>query len=221
MQTIQEIREGFGRPDVKLVAVSKTKPAEAILNIYNQGQRIFGENRAMELEEKAQKLPKDIAWHMIGHLQRNKVKNIIPYVAMIHSIDSIRLAAEVNKQARRVDRVVPCLLQIRIAKEETKYGFDLQELLEWLSTGQWKEMDHIEIAGVMGMASFVPDMGIVREEFRYLKQCFDELKSGIFADYAPFREISMGMSGDYHVAIEEGSTMVRIGTLIFGERNVY
>ncbi len=221
MQSIQEIKSGFGREDVRLVAVSKTKPVEEILEIYNQGQRIFGENRALELEEKARKLPSDIQWHMIGHLQRNKVKNVVPHVDMIHSIDSIRLAAEVNKQAKRIDRVIPCLLQIKIAKEESKYGFDLQQLLDWLGTGQWKDMAHIEFAGVMGMASFVPDMGIVREEFRYLKQCFDELQSRIFRDYASFREISMGMSGDYQVAIEEGSTMVRIGTLIFGERNTH
>jgi pyridoxal phosphate enzyme (YggS family) len=220
METIQEIRAGFGRPNVKLVAVSKTKPVDAILEVYGQGQRIFGENRALELEEKAQILPKDISWHMIGHLQRNKVRNVAPYVDMIHSIDSIRLASEVNRQAKRIGRVIPCLLQIRIAKEETKYGFDLEELMDWLAAGQWKEMDHIEFAGVMGMASFVPDMGVVREEFRYLKQCFDKLKSDIFTAYQPFCEISMGMSGDYPVAIEEGSTIVRIGTLIFGERNV-
>lgn len=221
MHTIDEIKSGFGKKGVQLVAVSKTKPVQEIMRVYRQGQRIFGENRAQELERKAQQLPEDIEWHMIGHLQRNKVKHIIPHTAMIHSVDSIRLAREVNKLARQAGRSIPCLLQIRIAREESKYGFDFQPLKEWLDSGEWKDLDNIIFAGVMGMASFVSDMDVVRREFRLLKTCFDKLKSSVFADAPAFREVSMGMSGDYLIAIEEGSTMVRIGTLIFGERSSY
>lgn len=204
---------------VVLVAVSKTKPTAQIMQIYEQGQRIFGENRVPELVEKAQQLPMDIEWHMIGHLQRNKVKSLVSHVSMIHSIDRVKLLKEVNKQAERIGRTIPCLLQLKIAGEETKSGFDLNTLRDWLETNERKNLQHVRIAGMMGMASFIDDMSIVRKEFKYLKSSFDQIKVDFFKDDDQFKEISMGMSGDYELAIEEGSTMVRIGTLIFGARN--
>jgi pyridoxal phosphate enzyme (YggS family) len=219
MQSLNQIITELNKSGVKLVAVSKTKPTPQIMEIYEQGQHIFGENRVPELVEKAQQMPKDIEWHMIGHLQRNKVKSLVLHVAMIHSIDNVRLLKEVNKQAAKINRVIPCLLQLKIAEEETKSGFDLESLRDWLAINEWKSLQHIKIAGMMGMASFVDDMSIVRREFKYLKSSFDQLKGDFFKDNDQFKEISMGMSGDYQIAIEEGSTMVRIGSLIFGPRN--
>lgn len=202
----------------KLIAVSKTKPVEAIMGLYEKGQRIFGENRVKELEEKHAALPKDIEWHAIGHLQTNKVKYIAPFVSLIHSVDSPRLLAEIDKQAGRNDRVIDCLLQFHIAEEETKYGLDLPEAEALLSSDGFSQMKNVRVVGVMGMATFTDDMEQVRREFHQLKSIFEKLKSRFFDEADAFREISMGMSGDYKIAIEEGSTMVRIGTLLFGAR---
>lgn len=203
---------------VTLVAVSKTKPIENIQNLYDVGQRIFGENRVQELEEKHQALPKDIQWHLIGHLQRNKVKYIAPFVALIHSIDSERLLDEVNIQAKKNNRKIKVLLQFHIAQEETKFGFDLEEIKELFSRRSPETFDSIEFCGVMGMASFSDDENQVRKEFKNLKLIFNQLKSTYFSNLSSFSEISMGMSGDYKVAIEEGSTMVRVGSSLFGNR---
>ena len=203
---------------VTLVAVSKTKPIENIQNLYDVGQRIFGENRVQELEEKHQALPKDIQWHLIGHLQRNKVKYIAPFVALIHSIDSERLLDEVNIQAKKNNRKIKVLLQFHIAQEETKFGFDIEEINELFTSRSPKTFDSIEFCGVMGMASFSDDENQVRKEFKNLKLIFNQLKSTYFSNLSSFSEISMGMSGDYKLAIEEGSTMVRVGSSLFGSR---
>jgi pyridoxal phosphate enzyme (YggS family) len=203
---------------VTLVAVSKTKPIENIQNLYDVGQRIFGENRVQELEEKHQALPKDIQWHLIGHLQRNKVKYIAPFVALIHSIDSERLLDEVNIQAKKNNRKIKVLLQFYIAQEETKFGFDVEEINELFTRSSPETFGSIEFCGVMGMASFSDDENQVRREFNNLKVIFDQLKSSYFSHSSSFSEISMGMSGDYKLAIEEGSTMVRVGSSLFGKR---
>lgn len=206
-------------PSVKLVAVSKTKSVSDILEAYNSGQRAFGENRVQELLQKKDLLPSDIEWHLIGHLQSNKVKLVVPFISMIHSADSFRLLKIINLEASRVNRVVKCLLQIHIAMEETKFGFSMKEINEMIRSVDFRKMNSITICGVMGMATFTEDMEIVRKEFSYLAGCFDELQKGYLADEPGFKEISMGMSGDFKIAISEGSTMVRIGSLIFGERN--
>ncbi len=202
----------------RLVAVSKTKPVAMIRALYDRGQRIFGENRALELRDKQPELPDDIQWHMIGHLQTNKVKYIAPFVAMIHSIDSFKVLEEVNKQADRNDRMIDCLLQFKVAREEEKYGFDRASAKAMLEAPEFAALQNVRICGVMGMATFTDDMDVVREEFKNLKAIFEELKTSFFQGADAFREISMGMSGDYETALEEGSTMVRIGTLLFGER---
>lgn len=204
--------------NTKLVAVSKTKPIEQIQELYEQGQRVFGESKARELTAKYEALPKDIEWHMVGHLQRNKVKYIAPYISLIHSVDSPRLLKEINKQAKKVDRVIDCLLQYHIADEESKYGFTEETAEELLGGEAFAQMENVRIVGVMGMATFTEDKEQVRREFQHLRQIFEDLQANHFADQDSFREISMGMSGDYQIAIEEGSTMVRIGTLLFGER---
>lgn len=214
IETLKTIPE-----NVQLVAVSKTKPNEDIIETYNEGQRVFGENKVRELTTKYEELPKDIQWHMIGHLQRNKVKYIAPFVSMIHAVDSLRLLKEINKQAKKNERVINCLLQFHIAEESTKFGLDLSEAKELLSSDEFKAMDSITICGVMGMATFTDDEDQVRREFRELKKSFNVLKESFFKGNDPFKEISMGMSGDYKSAIEEGSTMVRIGSTIFGARN--
>jgi pyridoxal phosphate enzyme (YggS family) len=214
IETLKTIPE-----NVQLVAVSKTKPNEDIIEAYNEGQRVFGENKVQELTTKYEELPKDIQWHMIGHLQRNKVKYIAPFVSMIHAVDSLRLLKEINKQAKKNERVINCLLQFHIAEESTKFGLDLSEAKELLSSDEFKAMDSITICGVMGMATFTDDEDQVRREFRELKKSFNVLKESFFKGNDPFKEISMGMSGDYKSAIEEGSTMVRIGSTIFGARN--
>lgn len=206
-------------PQVKLVAVSKTKPVADILVAYNAGQRIFGENRVQELLKKKDLLPADIEWHLIGHLQTNKVKLIVPFVSMIQSVDSFRLIKTINDEARKTGRTVNCLLQLHIAREETKFGFSFSEVNEMLGDIASRTLDSIRICGVMGMATFTDDKDMVREEFRYLADCFRKLKTAYFINDEGFKEISMGMSGDFAIAISEGSTMVRIGSLIFGERN--
>lgn len=215
----KQILEQLQPTQTKLVAVSKTKPAEAIQRLYDQGQRIFGESKAQELTPKYEELPKDIEWHMIGHLQRNKVKYIVPYISLIHSVDSPRLLKEVNKQARKEGRVIDCLLQFHIADEESKYGFSWDTAVELLEGDSYAQMEHIRIVGVMGMATFTENTDQVRQEFQQLHRIFKKLKADYFAGEERFKEVSMGMSGDYQIAIEEGSTMVRIGTLLFGERD--
>ncbi|MCB0664922.1 MAG: YggS family pyridoxal phosphate-dependent enzyme [Saprospiraceae bacterium] len=214
-QILQELKPFNAR----LVAVSKTKPVGDIRKIYDLGQRIFGENRVQELMAKVDLLPEDIEWHLIGHLQRNKVKYIAPFIGMIHSVDSLELAKEINKQAARNDRRIPVLLQIRIAEEETKFGIETNKIDQFVEEMLAKNWHHLEIAGVMGMASFVDDEKQISAEFNRLKEIFDHLKSRYFEEETSFREISMGMSGDYQIALQQGSTMVRIGSLIFGARN--
>ena len=204
---------------VRLVAVSKFHPNEAIEEAYTAGQRIFGESKVQEMTQKYETLPKDIEWHFIGHLQTNKIKYMATYVAMIHGIDSYKLLVEVNKQAQKCSRVIPCLLQIHIAEEETKFGFSFDECREMLQKGDWKELHHIQISGVMGMATNIDDTEQIKKEFCSLNTFFKEIKRTYFTDTESFKEISMGMSHDYPIAIREGSTMVRVGSKIFGERN--
>lgn len=210
------IAEYTKKQQVTLVAVSKTQSIPTIMTLYKQGQRIFGENRVQELVEKYEAMPKDIQWHLIGHLQKNKVKYIAPFVSMIHSVDSFELLEVINQQAKKNDRIIPVLLQFHIAEEETKFGLNIQEAQSLLEQIKLQSLDHIKICGVMGMASFTDDKEKVRGEFRTLKGHFDQLKSTYFSEDAGFKEISMGMSGDYEIAISEGSTMVRIGSALFG-----
>ncbi len=204
---------------VQLIAVSKFKPAEDILTLYKEGQRAFGENKAQEMKAKHEILPKDIQWHFIGHLQTNKIKYIAPYVSIIHSIDSEDLLCEVNKQALKNDRVIPCLLQFHIAEEDTKFGFSLEECEKMLHGERFKSLKNVKICGVMGMGTFTEDMDQVRREFQQLHQIMTTLKQNYFSGNEDFKEISMGMTDDYPIAVEEGSTMVRIGSAIFGARN--
>lgn len=203
----------------KLIAVSKTQPAEIILQAYRTGHRAFGENKVQELVPKFENLPKDIEWHMIGHLQSNKVKNIVSFVTLIHGVDSPGLLEEINKQAKKIQRVVPCLLQVHIAQEQTKFGFSDAEVTGLISSPLMKTLSHVKIMGLMGMATFTDNTGQIRAEFRKLKTLFEKLKSMEVPNIIEMTELSMGMSGDYDIAIEEGSTMVRVGTAIFGERN--
>jgi PLP dependent protein len=203
---------------VKVVAVSKNMAADVLLEAYHSGQRAFGENKAQEMISKQSLLPGDIEWHFIGHLQTNKVRYLIPFVHLIQSVDSFKLLREIDREAVKIKRVVSCLLQFHISQETTKFGLDQEEAFELLYSEEYKAMKHTRICGVMGMATFTDDMDEVRAEFRNLKTIFGELKSGFFTGDPAFREISMGMSGDYQVAIEEGSTIVRIGTAIFGSR---
>lgn len=217
LENLNEISKSIPE-NVTLVAVSKTKPIQAIQSLYEAGQRVFGENRVQELVEKHDALPKDIHWHLIGHLQRNKVKYIAPFVEVIHSIDSERLLDEVNIQAKKNNRKIKVLLQFYIASEETKFGFDWKEIEELFSRRSPEIFDSIEFYGVMGMASFSDDESLVRKEFRNLKSIFDQLQSTYFKSNSNFKEISMGMSGDYRMAVEEGSTMVRVGSSLFGSR---
>jgi len=205
--------------NVRLVAVSKTKPVADIMEAYDAGHRIFGENKAQDLIAKQPELPADIEWHFIGHLQRNKVKYLAPFVAMIESVDSLKLLKEINKQALKHGRVMDCLLQFHIASEETKFGLDLEEAEALLVSEEFSSMQNVRICGVMGMATFTTDEQILRKEFSTLRELFNALKEKYFADDKSFRDISMGMSGDYKLAIEEGSTNVRVGTAIFGARN--
>ncbi|MEP2770787.1 MAG: YggS family pyridoxal phosphate-dependent enzyme [Fulvivirga sp.] len=216
---IKDFKNYLSDKPCKLVAVSKTKPVSMIQEAYDAGERIFGENRAQEMAEKVDQLPNDIEWHMIGHLQRNKVKYIAPFVHMIHSIDSPRLLKEVNKQAKKNERTIECLLQIHIAKEESKFGLDETELEELLSSDQIKTYENVKVVGLMGMATFTDDHGRVRKEFQYLKGLFEKCKGMALPANVAMSELSMGMSQDYEIAIEEGSTMIRVGSKIFGARN--
>lgn len=217
-ENIDALREHI--PDgCTLIAVSKLQPLEKIEDAYAAGQRVFGENKAQEMVPKYQALPQDVQWHMIGHLQTNKVKYIAPFVSLIHSVDSIRLLEEVNKQAGRSNRIIPCLLQVHIAEEETKFGFSPGEIGDIVASDVWSAMQNIEIRGLMGMATFTDNHEQIRREFRTLKTLFDKLASVELPKAVTMKELSMGMSGDYKIAIEEGSTMVRVGTAIFGERN--
>jgi len=196
--------------NVKLVAVSKLKPAGSILEAYNTGHRIFGENRVQEMILKFNSLPHDIEWHFIGHLQSNKVRSIVPFVSMIHSVDSYRLLKVIDMEAGKSGRLIDCLLQFHIAREETKYGFSLREAIEMLNTDDFREHRNIRICGVMGMATFTDDPDQIRGEFRFLSECFKRLKAEFYSQDNAFKELSMGMSGDYRIAIEEGSTIIRI-----------
>lgn len=205
--------------NVSLVAVSKTKPAELLIEAYNHGQRAFGENKVQEMVWKYETLPKDIEWHYIGHLQTNKVKYIAPFVHLIHGVDSFKLLKTIDSEAKKAGRIIACLLQFHIAEEETKFGLSMQEAEEILNSSETKLLKNVQILGVMGMATFTDDENQVRKEFACLKTYFRKLKSDYFSDNELFNTISMGMSGDYLIAIEEGSTMVRIGSTIFGERN--
>lgn len=217
-ENIRKIKEGLPS-NVTLVAVSKTKPVDDILEAYDSGHLIFGENKVQDLVQKYETLPKDIEWHMIGHLQTNKVKYIAPFIHLIHAVDSLKLLKVINNEALKNGRVVSCLLQFHIASEETKYGLSLSEAEELLSSKDYMGLTNVGIQGVMGMATFTDDKGKIRKEFRTLKGIFDKLKSKYFRGEASFKEISMGMSDDYLLAIEEGSTLVRIGSSIFGPRN--
>jgi len=203
---------------VKIVAVSKTKPVSDILAAYNSGHRIFGENRVQELITKKGQLPPDIEWHFIGHLQSNKVRLIVPVASMIQSVDSFRLLTVIDREAQKAGVVSDCLIQFHIAREETKFGFSSEEAVEMLISAEFKTMQNIRIRGVMGMATYTDDMDAIREEFRYLANMFKKIRQDHFRENSAFSEISMGMSGDFRVAIEEGATIVRIGSLIFGER---
>ena len=205
--------------NVTLIAVSKTKPVSDLQEAYDAGQRIFGENKALEMRDKHQVLPNDIQWHFIGHLQTNKIKYIAPFVTLIHAIDSLSLLEAVNKEAVKNSRVIDCLLQFHIAQEDTKFGLDIEEAKALLESDSFKDLKNINIVGVMGMATFTDDADQVRNEFRNLKNIFDTLKENYFLDKDSFKEISMGMSDDYPIAIEMGSTIVRIGSMIFGERS--
>ena len=215
---INNLRHGIP-PDCRLVAVSKTHSIEKIKEAYDAGQRIFGENRVQELTPKFDVLPKDIEWHMIGHMQSNKVKYIAPFVHLIHSVDTYNLLQEINKQATKASRTIPCLLQVHIAEEESKFGFSETEVSELLQAEDLKKLDHVHIVGLMGMATFTDNKDQVRKEFKGLKSFFDKLKSATLPSNAVMKELSMGMSSDYQIAVEEGSTMIRVGSAIFGERS--
>lgn len=216
-ESIRQIRSELPA-GVRLVAVSKFHPNEAIEEAYRAGQRIFGESKVQEMTAKHDSLPQDIEWHFIGHLQTNKVKYIVPYVALIHGIDSFKLLAEVDKQAAKAGRRVDCLLQLHIAREETKFGFSFDECRQMLAEGQWRQLQHVRLCGLMGMATNTDNTTQIKEEFESLSQFFREVKATWFADDDAFRELSMGMSHDYHEAIAAGSTLVRVGSKIFGKR---
>ncbi len=216
-KNISEIKKTLP-PGIKLVAVTKTKPVNEILEAYRAGHRIFGENKAQELMQKYEELPKDIEWHFIGHLQSNKVKYIAPFVKLIHGIDSLKILKTVNKEAKKNNRNISCLLQFHIARESTKFGLSIEEAQELLKSESYKTLENITIAGVMGMATFTDNINQIQNEFRFLKETFDQLKSEFFFENPDFREVSMGMSDDFLIAVEEGSTMVRIGSKIFGSR---
>jgi len=204
--------------NVTLIAVSKTKPISALQEAYNAGQRHFGENKVQEMVEKAQQLPADIKWHLIGHLQTNKVKYMAGFVHLIHGVDSLKLLLEIDKQASKVERIQDVLLQFHIAQEETKFGLELNEALELLASDTYLSLKNVRICGVMGMASFTTNEAQIREEFKNLVHIFNHLKQACFYEEDHFKEISMGMSGDYLLAVEQGSTMVRVGSKIFGSR---
>ncbi len=213
-QIKSELPEG-----VKLVAVSKTKPNEDIMSAYNAGHKVFGENKVQDLVRKYEELPKDTEWHFIGHLQSNKVKYIVPFVYLIHAVDSFKLLKVINKEGMKNNRVINCLFQMHIAEEETKFGMSFGELTDILNADEFKELKFIKIKGLMGMATNTSDKNQVRKEFSYLKSCFDKLGADFFKGDTDFKYLSMGMSGDYKIAVEEGANIVRVGSLIFGARN--
>jgi PLP dependent protein len=217
-ENLDKINSGIPE-NVKLVAISKTKPNEELMLAYNAGQRVFGENKVQEITNKSESLPKDIEWHFVGHLQTNKVKYLAPFVDLLHSVDSLKLLTEINKRAKSSNRTIDCLLQIYIAEEESKFGLDLEEAKAIVNSQQFAEFENVRVVGVMGMATFTEDEDQIRKEFKSLKNTFDSLKENYFVDKAYFKEISMGMTNDYPIAIEEGATMVRIGSAIFGARN--
>jgi pyridoxal phosphate enzyme (YggS family) len=204
--------------NTKLVAITKNKSEDKIIEAYNAGHRVFGENRVQELVRKYENLPKDIEWHMVGHLQTNKVKYIAPFVSLIHSVDSKKLLAVINREALRNNRSIACLLQLRIAKEETKFGLTFKEITDIIGAGDFNNFRNVSVNGLMGMATFTDDRELVSSEFRYMAKCFEELKSSFFRTSEYFRELSMGMSDDYKLALEQGATIVRIGSRIFGMR---
>ena len=215
---IENIRKQI--PDnVVLIAVSKTKPIKDLMQAYNCGQRIFGENKAQEMRDKHEVLPKDIQWHFIGHLQENKIKYIVDYVSLIHSVDSFKLLKEIDKQAKKRDRVVDCLFEMDISHEESKFGMSYEELNELLANEEFAMLENVRICGLMGIGSITKDREQTRKEFRELKQMFDDCKVKYFSDKEYFKQISMGMSGDYDIALQEGTTFVRICSGIFGERD--
>lgn len=213
------LRNVLLKKGVKLVVVSKTQTVPAIMEVYRSGHKSFGENRVQELVEKQKLLTDDIEWHLIGHLQTNKVKHIAPFISLIHSVDSLKLLKEINKEAAKNNRIIDCLLQIYIAKEETKYGFNFDEAKILLHSDEYLGLNAVRIIGLMGMATFTDDKKHIRKEFHEIRNFFNELKLNCFKNKPEFKELSTGMSNDYNIAIEEGSTMVRIGTLIFGKRN--
>lgn len=216
---INKIKTELAGTSARLIAVSKTKPMSAVQEAYDSGQRDFGENKVQEMTEKYEALPKDIRWHMIGHLQRNKVKYIAPYVHLIHAVDSVRLLREIDKEAAKNDRIISCLLQIHIAEETTKFGFDKNDLQYFLENGELEALTHIKVCGLMGMATLTQDTTQISKEFEGLKVLFDEFSSKFHFSNFELTELSMGMSGDYQHALEHGSTMIRVGSSIFGERN--
>lgn len=211
-ENLKKIKEDLPE-NVQLVAISKTKSIEQMMDAYEAGQRIFGENKVQEMERKYPDMPKDVEWHMVGHLQRNKVKDLAPFVSMIHAVDSLRLLNRIEREAGRNERIIRVLLQIKIAEEESKFGLEPEEVVDLLKSNEVRNLKHVQIAGLMGMATFTEDQNQIAKEFETLKNLYDSLKE----DYN-FNTLSMGMSGDYPLAIEKGSTMVRVGSAIFGER---
>ncbi|QNL49888.1 YggS family pyridoxal phosphate-dependent enzyme [Olivibacter sp. SDN3] len=215
---IQKIKKETDQLQVQLIAISKTKPLEDIKEAYDAGQRAFGENQVQELVEKHEALPKDIEWHMVGHLQTNKVKYIASFITLIHSVDSLKLLKEINKQALKNNRIIDCLLQIHIADEETKFGLDYDEVIELLRSDELADLQNVRVIGLMGIATNTDREKVIREEFYELKTLFNGIKDSFFRKEDSFREVSMGMSSDYKIAIEQGSTMIRLGSTIFGSR---
>ncbi len=217
-ENLNEILSKLENTEAKLIAVTKTHPLEKLQKLYDLGFKVFGENRVQELTEKYEKLPKDIEWHLIGTLQTNKTKYIAPFISMIHSVESFKLVKEINKRAKQNERVIECLLQMHIAEEDTKFGLDTQELYEILESKDLKTFENIKLVGLMGMATFTDNQNQVRAEFKKLKTLFDKVKNNFNTENIAFRELSMGMSGDYPIAIEEGATLIRVGSAIFGSR---
>ena len=216
---LEQVKKSFQNPNCKLIAVSKTKPLADLQAAYAAGIRDFGENKVQEIQAKQPEMPADTRWHMIGHLQSNKIKYIAPFIHLIHGVDSFKLLVEIDKQGKKINRPIPVLLQIHIATEESKFGFDIDEMEAMLASPEFTNLTHVQIQGLMGMASFTENQDQIRTEFRGLKQLYEDLKKRALPSFVNLHELSMGMSGDYQIAQEEGSTMVRIGSSIFGARN--
>jgi pyridoxal phosphate enzyme (YggS family) len=216
---LEQVKKSFRNPTCQLIAVSKTKPLSDLQAAYAAGIRDFGENKVQEIQAKQGEMPADTRWHMIGHLQSNKIKYIAPFVHLIHGVDSFKLLLEIDKQGRKIDRIIPVLLQIHISTEESKFGFDQEELEAMICSSEFANLTHVQIMGLMGMATFTEDLGQIRSEFQGLKHLFEALRKRPLPSFVDLKELSMGMSGDYQIAQEEGSTMVRIGSAIFGSRN--